>query len=374
MILISDFCLTARNRGTAALGYGAISFLREKGYLNSSDVIVLLELTRNPLKKSFYTKNIIQGKKVTFYHLFVNSIEYRLLMAFGLIIPFSRFGKFCKNLKFVASINGGDGFSDIYGDTLFKSRLLYTHLAMKLGVPHILLPQTIGPFEKKCNKEEAHNIIKYSEAIFVRDKKYVKELDDLGVKYELTKDLSAYMQPEAWDISVQTGAVGINISGLAYSNKFGKTAGQFDIYPSLIEVLIRHFQNKGVQVFLIPHAYGFNNPEDFNDDLVATKEVYNKLENKTNVVFINKDLSSPQIKYLISKMSFFCGTRMHANFAAIYTGVPVFGLSYSYKFAGAFEANGLSTEQTFMINNMQESDIPKLVNIIDNFYNLNKLY
>ena len=189
MILISDFCLTARNRGTAALGYGAISFLREKGYLNSSDVIVLLELTRNPLKKSFYTQNIVQGKEVTFYHLFVTSIEYRLLMAFGLIIPFSRFGKFCKNLKFVASINGGDGFSDIYGDTLFKSRLPYTHLAMKLSVPHILLPQTIGPFEKKCNKEEAHNIIKYSEAIFVRDKKYVKELDDLGVKYELTKDL-----------------------------------------------------------------------------------------------------------------------------------------------------------------------------------------
>lgn len=40
-------------------------------------------------------------------------------------------------------------------------------------------------------------------------------------------------------------------------------------------------------------------------------------------------------------MSFFIGTRMHANFAAIYTGVPLFGLAYSYKFEGAFNANGL---------------------------------
>lgn len=60
-----------------------------------------------------------------------------------------------------------------------------------------------------------------------------------------------------------------------------------------------------------------------------------RLKDKTNVVFVDEDLISPRVKYVISKMSFFIGTRMHANFAAIFTNVPLFGLAYSYKFQGA---------------------------------------
>ena len=68
-------------------------------------------------------------------------------------------------------------------------------------------------------------------------------------------------------------------------------------------------------------------------------------------------------------MSFFIGTRMHANFAAIYTNVSLFGLAYSYKFEGAFNANGLDgAKQTVMINNIKESDIDNIIQKIDNVY------
>lgn len=71
------------------------------------------------------------------------------------------------------------------------------------------------------------------------------------------------------------------------------------------------------------------------------------------MVFLDEDLTSPKVKYVISQMSFFIGTRMHANFAAIYTDVPVFGLAYSFKFDGAFTANGLDgKKQTAKINNL----------------------
>ncbi len=73
-------------------------------------------------------------------------------------------------------------------------------------------------------------------------------------------------------------------------------------------------------------------------------------------------------------MSFFCGTRMHANFAAIYSKVPVFGLAYSYKFEGAFDANGLDgANQTVMINNISCEDIDLIINKIDCFYNQIKI-
>lgn len=62
---------------------------------------------------------------------------------------------------------------------------------------------------------------------------------------------------------------------------------------------------------------------------------------------------------------------MHANFAAIYTNVPLFGLAYSYKFAGAFNANGLDGDmQTAMINNISKKDINPIINKIDKVFNL----
>lgn len=72
-------------------------------------------------------------------------------------------------------------------------------------------------------------------------------------------------------------------------------------------------------------------------------------------------------------MNFFIGTRMHANFAAIYTGVPLFGLAYSYKFSGAFYANGLNGDkQTYMINNMSQTSIGDVINKIEIVYNESK--
>jgi len=238
-----------------------------------------------------------------------------------------------------------------------------------MNIPLIQLPQTIGPFSIAENYELATKILRYSKAVYVRDKKYVDELDKLGIKYEVTKDLSAYMQPDPWSIDILPNSIGINVSGLCYSNTFRSLSGQFEQYPNLISRIIEYFQKKGLHIYLIPHSYHYGEPEDSNDDMVACQEAYNHLDCKDNVIFVNQDLISPKVKYVISKMSFFVGTRMHANFAAIYTGVPVFGLAYSYKFEGAFNANGLDAEkQTVKINNITSKDISKIISKIDSFY------
>lgn len=368
-ILISDFNLNSNNRGTAALGYGAISFLREKKLMDDSSCIVKFTVHWNPFYKCSEENKIIQGKLTHFKYFHVSKLEYLLFNKFGLSFKFLPFGRMLSNLSCVAAINGGDGFSDIYGTAMFESRNPYSYLAMKAKAPLIILPQTIGPFKEKKNYEEAKRILKYASAIFVRDRQFLRELDNIGVKYELTKDLSSYMLPEPWDIDIKDNSIGINVSGLAYSNNFKELAGQFNSYPALIDRLICHFRDKGINVYIIPHAYGYFDPEENNDDMIACREAYNRLKDKTNVYLIDKDLLSPQIKYVISKMTFFCGTRMHANFAALYTGVPVYGLSYSYKFEGAFEANGQdSKKQLSAINNIKDEEIDEIVRKVDLYY------
>jgi len=369
---ISGFNIHQSNRGNAALSYGAVAFLKQKGLLRKGQEIVYFHKFNNPFKLDNLrtkTEEVVIDKEIWTHRIIpVFSLEKWLAWHFGIYIPFTPFGKAVKQVALEAADYGGDGFSDIYGDKDFRNRMSQTYLLWKANVPLIMLPQTIGPFAKERNYNFATKILRHAKEIYVRDNKFVDDLKKLGLKYVLTKDLSSFMQPEPWDIEIRAKAVGLNISGLAYSNTFHGLEGQFNVYPDLVEHIINHFCAKGCTVYLIPHSYNYHHPDD-NDDMWACRETYRKLKDKSNVVLVDKDMTAPQVKYVISKMSFFIGARMHANFAAIYTGVPVFGTAYSYKFQGAFDANGLNgKEQTEMVNNLKVDQIDYYIKKIDDFY------
>ncbi len=369
---ISGFDIHSANRGNAALAYGSVTFLEEKGILKEGMEIIRYHSFNNPFKlKNLLTqteKINIGGKQYVYKEVPLFSVEKKLIKKFGIILPFTPFGRTVKNIVCEAADYGGDGFSDIYGDRDFLWRMNQTFLLWKFNVPLIMLPQTIGPFKKKSNYDLAVRIMRYAKEVYVRDGKFIPELEKLGINYTLTKDISYFMKPEPWDIEIKEKAIGLNVSGLAYCNTFKGLEGQFDSYPKLISDIIDNFREKGCSIYLIPHSYSYNNPDD-NDDMVACRKVYSLLSDKKNVVLIDKDMTAPQVKYIISRMTFFIGARMHANFAAIYTGVPVFGTSYSYKFEGAFNANGLDgKEQTEMINNLKLEQISGYIQKINNVY------
>lgn len=372
-VIISGFNLRQNNRGNSALSYGAISFLKERGWLKENQELVLFRYYSNPFRRINHTVqtsiNTIDGLQVRCNIVPVFSFHAWLSSKLGILLPFTKYKKIVDQIAYEAADYGGDGFSDIYGDVLYRQRFYQTLPLWKTGVPLIILPQTIGPFKSKENYDFAVNILRHAKYVFVRDSKFEDELKQLGIPYERTKDLSAFMKPLAINVNIKGNAVGINVSGLTYSNKFKGLENQFDVYPDLIDKLICHFRDLGHYVYLIPHSYCYESPERDNDDLVACRTAYSRLLDKKNVEVIDKDLIAPEVKYVISKMNFFIGTRMHANFAAIYTKVPVFGLAYSYKFAGAFNANGLDGEkQTASINNLKAEQIPAVICKIDNFY------
>ena len=372
-IVISNFRLKQPNRGNAALCYGSFSFLLEKGLLHKGQSLAIFHV----FKKFWKLRNLrthtetveLEGSKWEYKEFPVFFLEAWLIKKLGIILPFTPFGRHVKEVALEAADYGGDGFADIYGTPLFFNRMNQTELLRKADVPLVMLPQTIGPFKDKQNERVALDVMRYASEVYVRDRAYVKELDKAGIKYTVSKDISAFMKPQPWDIDIKDNAVGLNVSGLAYHNNFKDLAGQFDAYPELIDRIISHFQQKGCNVYLIPHSYDYQLPDD-NDDMTACREAYDRHADKTGLYVVDKDMLAPEVKYVISRMTFFMGARMHANFAAIYTGVPVFGMAYSYKFAGAFAANGLDAEkQTAVINNLSTQDINSYIAKIDSYYN-----
>lgn len=369
---ISGFNINQPNRGNAALSYGALGFLEEKGYLKEGQELIYFTRYRNPFRRNCVAikkeEYVINNKKYIRTIVPLSFIEFDLLSKYGIILPFTRASRYVKQVEIEAADYGGDGFSDIYGDKDFLNRMNQTWLLRKANVPLIMLPQTVGPFKSKQMYDVAVDIMRYAKDIFVRDGKFAEEFKKLGLKYTQTKDISSFMIPEPWDIEIKPKAVGLNVSGLAYSNTFHGLEGQFDAYPELIDRIINHFRNKGCTIYLIPHSYGYNQPIA-DDDMIACRQAYDRLTDKNNVMLVDKDMTAPQVKYLISKMNFFMGARMHANFAAIYTGVPVFGTAYSYKFEGAFNANGLDgKKQTEVVNYLKKEDIKTYINKIELFY------
>lgn len=368
-VIFSDFNIRSNNRGTAALGYGAIEFMIKEGYIDDSYSIVRYVFYRNPfhITRRCVTEELnISGRKWPYHTISVWSLE-KWLYKHKLLIFNTLFKKTIKNVTVVGAINGGDGLTDIYGEWLLNYRLPEMNLAIELGIPFVILPQTIGPFLEKRNQDRILSILRKAHRIYVRDSNYIEELENNNLPYIKANDLSFYMEPEPFAIDIRRPCVGINISGLAYANRFGNLAGQFDNYPKLMTAVVRFFQSKHCNVYLIPHAYNINTPETNNDDMVSTREFYDALDDKNGVFFIDKDLISPHVKFLISQMDFFVGTRMHANYAAIFTKTPVFGFAYSYKFKGAFENNGIFN-RTFDINNLEESQIVDVLSAIGKAY------
>lgn len=371
-IIISGLDLNDPNRGTAALGYGSFTFLKENNLLNEPVKVVDIHFFVNVFNRENWgvvkKKKLIQGIDVEFIRVNAFAPLYKLLSKNRKYPFWTRISRFMKKVQYVAAINGGDGYSDIYSTRTFLNRLTEINLARYYNIPYIFLPQTLGPFSEEENRLLANSILNNAQKIYVRDECYVKELSSMGLNYELVKDLSYYMKPEDSGIKIRKNSVGINISGLAYDNSFRTLTGQFDNYKFLIDLLIKRFLNNNIPVYLIPHSYNYTNPEVSNDDMTACKDAYRKYSSNPLISFVSQNLTAPEVKFVISKMSFFIGTRMHSNFAAIYTGVPLYGLAYSSKFEGAFKSNGVYEDNISMINKISRQDCYAIVDKIYQYY------
>src|SRR5579872_3898445 len=82
--------------------------------------------------------------------------------------------KHLQEVDVVGAIAGGDSFSDIYGLPRFFYVALPQILALLSGQELVLLPQTIGPFDKSITRFLAKQILRRAHRIFSRDEEGLK--------------------------------------------------------------------------------------------------------------------------------------------------------------------------------------------------------
>lgn len=238
----------------------------------------------------------------------------------------------------VLDIGEGDSFTDIYGIKRFLFLLLTKYAVIQKGIPLILSPQTIGPFNNPICKFLARAIMLRAERVFARDGLSFDYLRSEGVdNIDEVIDV-AFRLPYKTSESSESGSrnYGLNVSGLLYSGGYtGKNQFGLSIdYKRLVKHSIAKWVNEpGATVWLIPHVLSDDLPSD--DDRLAIDELIKEFPAARRA----PDFKSPsEAKSFISGMDFVTGARMHACIAAFSSGVPVVPIAYSRKFNGLFSS------------------------------------
>jgi polysaccharide pyruvyl transferase WcaK-like protein len=263
----------------------------------------------------------------------------------------------------VLDISGGDSFTDIYGPKRFRAMVMTKRLALSAGVPLILLPQKLGPFRDPANEAEAVDILRRAAAVWVRDAGSFAFLQSaLGnafdpERHRLAVDVAVALPAEAplgldrdtmaW-LAPDRGfpLAGLNVSGLLCNDAAGAkdTFGLADRHDAQIEAVARALleADPALRLLLLPHVH---RPDgDAESDLGAARALVRRLgpaaEGRVRV--LDAPLPAMQLKWVLARLDWFAGARMHATIGAFSSGTPTLGLGYTDKAEGVFTECGIA--------------------------------
>lgn len=263
----------------------------------------------------------------------------------------------------ILDVSGGDSFTDLYGPRRFRAMVLTKRLALDNGLPLILLPQTLGPFQNPAHRAEAVEILAAARAVWVRDAASFAFLQDalgrrfdpdrhrLGIDMAVALPLQQPTQLPArirgW-LSPMRGhpVAGLNASGLLMQNAagarvtFGLAARHDDQITAAAHALLT--EDPALRLLLVPHVH--RHLSDRESDLAAALTLKAALDPvfPDRVDVLTGALSAMELKWVLSRLSWFAGARMHATIGAFSSGTPTLGLGYSDKAAGVFAQCGLA--------------------------------
>ena len=283
---------------------------------------------------------------------------------------------FCHPLKYrsaswldgincVFNINGGDGFTDIYGIKRMIAEVAPYFSVKKKKIFSVVSPQTLGPFDTRIGNYLASKVFKKVDFVFSRDsastfclKKVCKNFPSNSCEVIDVAFALPFTRRE-----VIKNSIGINVSGLLYNggynhkNYFGLSVD----YKLFIERLIGELISCGYQVHLIGHVNSYDN--EIEDDYRVCKKIHEKYP---ETILAPRFVDPRDAKSYISSMDFFTGARMHSTIAAISSNTKVIPMAYSRKVNGLF---CLSLNYNYILdlkdNNTIEGYIKQFMNYLE---------
>jgi len=240
---------------------------------------------------------------------------------------------YLKNASAVLSI-GGDNYSLDYGVPKLYTDL--DDLILARRKPMMIWGASVGPFSNLPDYEKyMSDHLSSITGIFARESATIEYLKSIGVTKNVypVADPAFLMdpsKPEGIDdiIPVKGDAIGINLSPLMAKFVTGRNLDQWTkISAAIIEKIAKSTE---MSIYLIPHV-----TINESNDYTFMKNVLSQVQDKNKKInLMSPDYSAAELKWIISRMEIFVGSRTHSTIAALSSSVPTLSLAYSIKAQG----------------------------------------
>lgn len=243
----------------------------------------------------------------------------------------------------------GDMLTEDYGPHVAYSHFLPIVTALAMDKPVILCAQSIGPFA--LMKQLARYVLRRTALITAREPVTVEYLREIGIQNShviLTTDVAFLLEPAkddtVDDVFSKEGIdlagrkiLGISFSNLVHShfrkrNPHASNSMFHELFAGILDTISERY---GLQILFVPHVTG---PRSSADDRVFAEQISSQMQ--TNAVAIKGDYTPDILKGIISRCQLYMGSRMHANIAAMSSGIPTLAIAYSHKTAGIMQLLG----------------------------------
>jgi len=258
----------------------------------------------------------------------------------------------------------GDMLTEDYGPLVGYSHLLPLMQAQAIGLPVAICAQTVGPF--RWLKPLIKRIFSQAKLITIRDTLSLNLLAKLNMPTIIpvhTADLAFMLQSAPKNRIDSILAIegipphtrprlGVSISALL-TNKINRHLGAdnqktMKVFANALDQVV---EKLGIEMLLISHVYG---PRSSADDRLVAYRLSELMQHKP--LTLNDEYRPEEIKGVIASCDAFVGCRMHANIAALDSGIPVLAIGYSHKTQGIFNDLGLS-EWVLDVNNLETEQL-----------------
>ena len=260
----------------------------------------------------------------------------------------------CRGNTDVALSIGGDNYC--YGNAALYAYL--NRAFQKQGIKTVLWGCSVEP-DIAVQKNVSEDLRKYS-LIAARESITYHAAENVGAKALLMPDPAFHMKAVGCDVAdrlADKNVIGVNISPMIIQNEENKGAAYAN-YISLIRFIL---DNTDAEIALIPHVVWAT-----NDDRTPLKQLYDDFGRDSRLILVG-DHTAPELKYIISKCSFFVGARTHATIAAYSTGVPTLVVGYSVKARG-IARDLFGTEEGYVLPVQQLKNSDELTHAFSKLY------
>lgn len=223
--------------------------------------------------------------------------------------------------------------------------------ALNTRTPVIKCAQAIGPFEGGLNRRVAKIYLPKMERIVTRGAITHRFAEQLGLTnivrgadYAFSLELDGTERDAVAthvDLSFFEGDT--DVVGFAPSVVMQKKvdARGGDYIAGIVDAMTAELE-AGRRVALIPHSVRVGTDKTHNNDLPLCRDIAARIGEREAVLFIDDDLSSQQLRYVIGLCTRFVTSRFHAMISSLSMAVPTVVIGWSHKYQEVLDLFGLS--------------------------------